>query len=118
MPKFLGRADVVVDGETLLSGDDTTLDPGGFKRDPVKGSKVFGYREEIMEAVLEVNVAIGADYSSDRLNAITNATINFVADTVQTWVMRSAFSADPGKINQKDGKAKHVFKSPPAEEAS
>lgn len=116
MAKILGLVDVVVDGNTLLSGDDATLDPGGLTRPVVKGSKVHGYQEQVQEAKLEVNVAIDASFSIDTFRKITSATINFVADTGQQWSMQNAWCSEPPQINQKDGKAKVTFMGPPAEE--
>ena len=114
--KILGFAEVIVDGVVLLSGDDSTIDVGGIKRTPVVGNSVLGYREENMFSVVEVNVAIDADYSAANIGAITGATIQFSADTGQVWSIANGWSADPAKITQKDGKAKHTFNGPPATE--
>jgi hypothetical protein len=116
MTQFLGIVDVIVDGLTLLSGDDATLDPGGVTRTVVKGSKVHGFREEVREAKLEVSVAIDSSFSIDTYRNTTAATCNFQADTGQTWSMQNAWCSDPPQISQKDGKAKITFTSPPAEE--
>ena len=116
MAKILGFADVVVNGVTLLSGQDATLDTGGVKRTPVIGNKVHGYREEVVPATVEVSVSIDASYSADTLNNVTDATVNFVADTGQTWMVAHAWNSDPAKITAKDGTAKHTFTGQPAEE--
>jgi len=116
MAKILGLVDVIVDGVTLLSGDDATLDPGGVNRQVVKGSKVHGYQEQVMESKLEVSVAIDAGFAVDSLRNVTGATINFKADTGQTWSIQNGWCSEPPKISQKDGKAKVVFTGPPAEE--
>jgi hypothetical protein len=116
MAKMLGIVDIIVDGATLLSGDDATLDPGGVTRTVVKGSKVHGYREEVMEATLEVNIAIDAGFSIDKYRNLTNVTGIFKADTGQSWSIAGAWCESPPKISQKDGKAKLTLMGPPASE--
>ncbi|HUO23119.1 MAG TPA: phage tail tube protein [Caulobacteraceae bacterium] len=114
--KMLGLADVVVDGVTLLSGDDATLDPGGVIRTVVKGRTVQGFQEATAESKLEVSVSIDASFSINTFRNITNATVSFVADTGQTWMINGAWTANPPAIDQKSGKAKITFNGPAATE--
>jgi hypothetical protein len=116
MAKILGLADIAVDGTVVLSGDDSTLEPGGVTREVVKGNQVNGYKEAVMESKLEVNVAIDASFSLDFYRGITNSTITFTADTGQVWSIAGAWCSTPPSIAQKDGKAKIEFTGPPATE--
>lgn len=116
MAKILGLADIVVDGLTILSGSDSTLEPGGVNRTARKGNKVHGFSEEVMESKLETTVSIDAGFSLDYFRNITGATVNFKADTGQTWSIQGAWVSAPPTINQKDGSAKVTFEGPPAEE--
>jgi len=116
MSKILGLADISVDGVTLLSQADATLDPGGVNRPVRKGNVVLGFSEEIVEAKLEVSVAIDATFSLDAFRRITNSTVNFLADTGQTWIMAGAWVFTPPPLNQKEGMAKVTFMGPPATE--
>lgn len=113
--QILGIVDVDVDGTTLLQ-DNATLDPGGYNRTVVKGSKVYGFRQEVQEATLECEVAIDGSFSVDFFRNITNSTITMRADTGQTWVMNNAWIASPPPVGQKDGKAKVKFMGPSAQE--
>jgi hypothetical protein len=113
---LLGIVDIVVDGVTLLAGEDATLETGGYARTVRKGSKVHGFSRSIMESKLEVTVSIDAGFSVDFYRNIENATVNFKADTGQTWSIQGAWVSTPPTINQKDGSAKITFEGPPAEE--
>jgi hypothetical protein len=116
MAKILGLADIAVDGTVVLSGDDSTLEPGGVERKVVKGNKVQGYSEAAMESTLEVNVAIDDTFSIDFFRNITNSTITFTADTGQVWSIAGAWCSKPPGIAQKDGRSKVTFTGPPATE--
>lgn len=114
--KILGLADIVMDGVTLLSGADATLNPGGVNRTVRKGNTVHGYSEEVQESELEVSVSIDADFSIDTFRNAVGVTVNFAADTGQSWMINGAWCAKPPPIGQKDGTAKVTFNGPPAEE--
>jgi hypothetical protein len=116
MGQIFGRADVVLDGVVLLSKDDSTLDPGGIVRTPVVGNTHHGYQEATTPSKLECTLSIDEKFSLAALD-VTNATVNFKADTGQTWVIRGAYRTDAVTLSQKDG-AKLVLQGPPAEEVS
>lgn len=116
MAKVLGLMTVEIDGAQLLCGDDSTIDPGGVNRPVVKGNTVVGYREEVMEAKMEVNVFIDANFSFAYFQGITNSTLLAKADTGQTWQINGGWCSEPPPIAQKEGRAKVTFMGPPAVE--
>ena len=114
--KILGIIDIDIDGTTLMCGDDSTLDPGGVSRPVVKGSRVHGYREEVMEAKAELKVFIDGSFSMDLFRNMTNSTLTMRTDTGQTWIVRNAWCSEPPPLSQKEGTAKVTLLGPPAEE--
>lgn len=116
MAKILGLADIEVDGVTILTGADATLDTGGVSRDARIGNKVAGFSEAVAQSKIEVSVFVDGNYSIDRARNTTNATINFKADTGQVWMINGAWCSAPPSIDQKAGTAKETYEGPPAEE--
>ncbi len=104
MAQVTGKATIYVDGAELRTADDATLNPGGVKRDTVKGSgKVYGYTEETVEPELECTVYHTADTSIDDIKAITDATVTFLTDTGKRYVLTGAFVTEPPKLKTKGG---------------
>ncbi len=114
--QVIGLVDVVVDGSTLLSDANATLNPGGVNRSVRKGNRVVGFSEETQESELVVTVFVDGAFSVDTFRNVTNATINFVADVGQTWSIQGGWCAKPPEVDQKAGTAKITFNGPPAEE--
>jgi len=105
-----GKAIIRVNGRELRSLDDSTLDPGGVKRDPVVGSgKVHGFKEETVPPQLECKVAHKADTDLVELGKIVDATIIFESDTGDTYILRDAFILEPAKLSAKDGTVELKF---------
>ena len=112
-----GKANIYVDGVELRTADDATLDPGGVKREPVKGSgKVHGYTEETVEPKLECTVYHTADTSIDDIKAISDATVIFQTDTGKRYVLTGAFVLEPPKLKTKGGELSVEFSAVTCEE--
>ena len=116
----MGRATIKVDGNTLETLPGATLDIGGSMRNTVVGAdRVLGYSEAPAPAELECRISLGKGITLEDLRNVTAATIQFEADTGQTYIMRNAWLAEPPKITQgDDGPVDLKFASGPAEEVS
>jgi hypothetical protein len=114
MVQYLGFLDVSVDGTTVASGEDSTLEPGGVARAAVKTNRVVGWRQEVMESKATLNVAIDSGFSLDFYRNLTSCTLTFTADTGQVWTVGGAWCSTPPTVEQKEGKSKIEFTGPPA----
>lgn len=95
MTQMFGKAKVSADGKELLVDDGSKINLGGVRRHTVKGPRVYGFAEEVMEATCDVNVYIDADTDLDELNGMDDVTILFQADTGQKYVMAHAWLTEP-----------------------
>lgn len=115
--KLFGRATIRVDGKTYDTKKGSTLDLGGVKRTPREGSNSSGnYTEELMGSKLETVILFGVGDSAAEVNAITDATIAFEADTGQTYVIRGGYAEGNSTLTEGEGELKTVFYGPAAEE--
>lgn len=117
MAQLFGRARVTVDGQQLLVDNDAKLNLGGVNRNTVKGTAVYGYAEETMEATVECSVFVDGTTDLDALNATSDATIQFACDTGQQYVLAHAWLTKPVEAaSAKDGgKVKLSFAASSAE---
>lgn len=114
--QVLGQARIKVDGDTLDTDGEATLDLGGTVREAVAGDYQAGaFKESTAPSKLECSVLLKGGRSIAAMRLIDNATISFQGDNGQTWMIRNAYCADAITLSQ-DGKAKLVFMGPPAEE--
>lgn len=95
MAKMFGKANVKVDGQVMLVDDASKLMTGGNKRNVVKGTDVYGYAEETVEASVDLNVFIGSDTDLDAINNMTDVTVMFQCDSGQTYVLPHAWLESP-----------------------
>jgi len=116
MSKLFGKAQVSVDGTQLLVDQDGKLDLGGVNRNTVKGTDVYGYAEEAMEATIDISVFVDAKTDVHALNNLTDATAMFKADTGQTWVLAHAWTSKPISLSaaSNGGKATLSIAAPKA----
>lgn len=118
MTMRLGKAYIKTDGDLLETMPGASIDLGGVNRKVVKGNnKILGHCEEPQEAMVECEIAIGPQTSLARINAMSDVTITFEADTGQTWVVKNAFLTAPCKATDGEGgKVPVKFAGQPAEE--
>ncbi|MGQ3663289.1 phage tail tube protein [Citrobacter braakii] len=90
--RYMGRAEIRVNGMSLATLDGATFTPSGAVREVVKGYEVYGYSEAPQEAHLEGKIKASSAFSVDDANAIDNATITFKADTGEAWIIPNAWS--------------------------
>ncbi|PTS73794.1 hypothetical protein DBR17_17745 [Sphingomonas sp. HMWF008] len=112
-----GRAKVTIDGALLFTAGDTTLEPGGIKREAVEGDYVAGSWRQggLMPAKIEVSMLARKDFDPIAFGAIEDATVMVQFDTGQTFVIRQAWSEGPPTMATNDGKSKGVLYGQPAE---
>ena len=117
--KYLGRAFIRVNGETLASLPGTAkLNPGGVERTPVVGDfGHLGYTEKPISSEIECEIAVGATTDLAALNKTTDATVTFEADSGNVWIMRNAAMAMPVSVQSGDGKASIKFFGSAVEQA-
>lgn len=115
--RVLGQARIKVDGDTLDTDGESTLEIGGPVREAVAGDFQAGaFRETTAPSKLETSILLKNGVSLDALRRIENATVTFEGDTGKMYVVRNAYVADVISFSTSDGKAKVVFGGPPAEE--
>lgn len=95
MSQITGKVEIRVDGKKLATENRATLNPGGVTRAAERhGGKTY-YGEEETPPLLETNVLITKETDVINLGSITGATVMFIADTGQKYVMRDAFTTEP-----------------------
>lgn len=99
--KYQGRAFIRINGAEYPTGDDATLDTGGYTRETVKGSRVYGYQETATEATVECKVFNNGQIDVMALKDLTSATVEFVTDVGQTYLLANAWVVDAVPLNAK-----------------
>lgn len=115
--QVVGQARIKVDGDTLDTDGESTLELGGPIREAQRGDYQAGaFSEKTAESKLTTKILVKRGTSLTALSAIDNATVTFQADTGQTFIIRNAYVAEVISLSTSDGKADLVFQGPPAEE--
>jgi hypothetical protein len=115
--KVVGQARINVDGDTLETDGESTLELGGALREAQRGDYQAGaFSEKTAESKLTCKILVKRGTSLTALRDIDNATITFQADIGQTFIIRNAYVAEVISLSTSDGKADVVFQGPPAEE--
>lgn len=99
--KYQGRAFIRGNGVEYPSADDATLDPGGFIRETVKGSEVYGYQETAKEASVECKLFNCSDTDVLVLQAMTDITVEYETDVGQTYLLANAWVVGDISLNGK-----------------
>lgn len=95
MPSILfGKAKVTADGQEMLVNDKSKLTLAGVKRHTVKGPRVYGFAEEVCEAMVDMTVFVDPNTDLDQINGMNDVTILFQADTGQSYVLPHAWLVD------------------------
>lgn len=115
--RVMGRAQIKVNGQLLLTHKGATLEPGGPDRTTVSGgNSIHGFTEQVMPAKLECEISVKADTSLAQIGRWTDVTVTFEADTGQTYVIAGGWVLRTPSVKDDDGKAKITIEGPPAEE--
>lgn len=116
--QVVGRAKVKIDGQSIDTAGDTTLDPGGVSREPVAGDYEAGaFRQGAPRpAKLDISILAKGGFSAVAFGAIDNATVSVDFDNGRSFILRGAYAEAAPTITTSDGKAKGVLYAEPAEE--
>lgn len=96
MPQFAGRAKVRVNGREFRTLAGASLNTGGTTRTPVKGYEVYGFTEEATEPSVECKIPLALEDDVVAINAIKDATIEFVTDIGKIFMLTGAWrDGDP-----------------------
>ncbi|MFU2132096.1 phage tail tube protein [Gallibacterium anatis] len=99
--KYHGIARIRVNGAEYPTGEDATLDVGGFTRETVKGARVYGYKETPTEATVECKMFNNAQLDVLEIKSWTNATVEFETDVGQTYLLANAWVVDAVTLTSK-----------------
>lgn len=100
MAKQLGKVTIKLDGQTLPKKQSATFNPGGTKRNTVKGNDIYGYSEEAMEATVDIDQFIGSATDLDAINAASDVTLLVSLDTGQQYVLAHAWLESPPDVTE------------------
>jgi hypothetical protein len=101
--QVLGRATVKFNGRVMLTDKGAKLNLGGVNRKEVVGDQVHGYAEEAVAPFIDSVISITKDTSLEDIQAVTNGTVTYEADTGQVWVLKNAWSSVPPEITAGEG---------------
>lgn len=118
MSQLLGKALIKADGELLETLPGAKLDMGGVTRTPhAHDTGNVHFAEQTKEAMVECEVSVTPGLSLDKFRKMTDVTIQFLADTGQSYIVRNAFCVDPPVVTAGEGgKVPLKFAGPAAEE--
>ncbi|NBB17554.1 hypothetical protein GVN21_19505 [Caulobacter sp. SLTY] len=114
--KIHGRSTIKANGKTYKTMKGATLDPGGISREPKPGDNdADAYTETLDASTMECSIQIREGTSLAEIQALTDATLMFVCDTGQTYMIRKGYCG-PRPTIVGDGTIKATFHGAPAEE--
>lgn len=99
--KYQGTAYIRINGSEYPTGDDATLDIGGYTRETVKGARVYGFQETAAEATLDCKIFNCSDIDIYTLKNMTDGTVEFETDVGQTFLMANAWTVDAVTLSSK-----------------
>lgn len=95
MAQLTGIVYIKVNSELLQSLPNATLDIGGYERAPSKGHSLYGYTEQLKEAMVTCTIAHGASTDLVAMRAWSNVTITFECDSGPQYTVARAFLTKP-----------------------
>lgn len=115
--QVVGQVRINVDGDTLDTDGESTLELGGPSREPATGDyQAASFSEKTNPSKLTTKILVKRGTSLTALQRIDNATVSLRTDVGQTFIIRNAYVAEVISLSTSDGKADVVFQGPPAEE--
>jgi len=114
MSKVTGIVEVYINGTLQRSKEGAKLITGGKERTAQTGYAVYGYSEKIVPAQLEYTLAHTADADLEALNDMVDATLRFVCDIGQVWLVNNAFTTKPVEITGGEGDVAVEMQGDPA----
>lgn len=117
MAKVFGRATIEINGQLLDSNKGASLDVGGVKRTSKMTAKGrAGAQEEQMPARIECSFPLIPGIRLKDLQALTDVTTKFRADTGQLYSIAHSDWIDPPKTDDQSGDVTCVIEGDAAEE--
>ena len=92
-----GVAFIRVNGMELESMEGASFIPSGITREEVTGSRVYGWKGKPRAAKVECKIPGGGPIGLDEIIDWENITVEFQADTGETWMLANAWQADEPK---------------------
>lgn len=91
MTQYSGRATITVNGQVIDTEAGAQFDPGSVTRTSETSDQRSGYSEALRPAKLMCKVKVTRGVSLKDLSDISGATVQFIADTGQSYVMANAW---------------------------
>lgn len=91
--KYTGIAYIHMNGKELPTKEGAQLTPGGVSRDPVVGSRVYGFQETPKEARVSCTIAQKPGVSLFTIKDLVDGTIVFECDTGEKFMLANAWCA-------------------------
>ncbi|NHB89191.1 phage tail tube protein [Photorhabdus tasmaniensis] len=89
--QYTGIAYIRLNGKEIQTKDGAQLTPGGVTRDPVIGSRVYGWQQTPKEARLSCVIPQGPGVSLFMIKNMVDATIEFECDTGERFMLANAW---------------------------
>lgn len=113
--KVTGRVFISINGARMRSKEGAKLNLGGAERDAVVGDdSIHGFTEKLIAPSIEFTTSHMADTDLKALAALTDASVQFEADTGRVYVLRNAWCAK--SIEMSKGEVSLVFNGLSCEE--
>lgn len=100
--QFAGRAKVRVNGKEYRTLDGASLNPGGVTRETKKGYQVYGFTEAVEEPTVECKIPLAPGESLLDIGKITGATVEFITDIGNIFMLVGAWCTEPPKLSGGD----------------
>src|SRR4051812_34621113 len=101
--QFIGIATVRADGKELLSKKGAKFRPTGVNRNEVKYAGGVGFSEEFESGMVTVNRITDADRDVIAESQMANVSIEFTADTGQSFMLANSWLENVPEITAEDG---------------
>lgn len=103
--RITGQATIYIDGASIPTERGAKLNPGGESRKPERHGGTTYYAGEEVAPTLDCTVLHTGSVDILKLSRIEGATVMFVADTGQKYLLRGAVTQDPVELDAGSGKA-------------
>lgn len=103
MAQIFGRATITLNGQKLETKNGASIDPGGATRDTSSSDQGHNYFEALRPAMVKCEVQMTTGLSLKDLNDAVDVTIQFQADTGQTYVLANAWRVGALEATGGDG---------------
>lgn len=91
MSQVFGRATITVNGQVINSKPGASFDPGGVTRSTQTSDQQSDYAESLRPAKVMCEINFNEGVSAADLSDVSGATVQFIADTGQNYVLSNAW---------------------------